>query len=101
MSRSTKLEVVGPNSPRRSAKKKRLTIVQAVKSGDRVAELEATHLRIAAAVEDESTPARDLASLTKRQLEISKEIESLRKQQKEAAKDGAISEDEDWSEEAI
>lgn len=80
---------------------KAMTIIEAVVAGDRLAELVATHRRIALAVQDESTPARDLASLTRRQLEISKEIEALKRQQQEEAAEGAISADEPWSEEAI
>ena len=81
--------------------KKPLSIVEAVAAGDRLAELEATHRRVASAVQDEATPARDLASLTRRQLEISKEIEALRRQRAEEAVEGAIATDEDWSAEAI
>jgi len=82
-------------------KKRTLTILEAVVAGDRLAELVATHRRIASAVQNEDTPARDLASLTRRQLEISKEIEALRRQHHEEAVEGAISADEVWSEEAI
>lgn len=81
--------------------KKPMSIIEAVTAGDRLAELIATHRRVASAVQDEDTPARDLASLTKRQLEISKEIEALRRQRQEEAVEGAISADEGWSEEAI
>lgn len=81
--------------------RKALTILEAIEAKDRLAELEATHRRIGRAVQDESTPARDLASLTRRQMEISKEIEALRRQQQEEADEGAISGDEAWSEEAI
>lgn len=96
----TALRAVGPDesAPKR---KKPMTILEAVVAGDRLAELIATHRRIASSVQNEDTPARDLASLTRRQLEISKEIEVLRRQQKEEAEDGAISGDESWSEEAI
>ncbi len=81
--------------------KRPLTIIEAVEAGDRLAELVATHKRVALAVQDESTPARDLASLTRRQLEISKEIEALRKQLGEES-DGEVSPgDEQWSEEVI
>jgi hypothetical protein len=78
-----------------------LTIMQAIERGDRLAELVATHRRIGKAVQDESTPARDLASLTRRQMEISKEIEALKRQRLEEAESGAVSGDEAWSEEAI
>lgn len=78
-----------------------LTIMQAIERGDRLAELVATHRRIGKAVQDESTPARDLASLTRRQMEISKEIEALKRQHAEEAEAGATSGDEAWDSEAI
>jgi len=78
-----------------------LTITEAVAAGDRLAELEATHIRIARAVENEATPARDLASLTRRQMEISKEIETFRRQRVEREREGAIATDEAWSAETI
>ncbi|GAA1579344.1 hypothetical protein [Leucobacter aridicollis] len=93
-----KLRAVKPGEKPRA---KPLTIVEAVEAGDRLAEMVATHKRIAKAVQDEDTPARDLASLTRRQLEISKEIESLRRQLEEEAVQDADTSDEEWSEEAI
>ncbi len=87
----------GEKAPPRRA----LSIIEAVEAGDRLAELEATHRRIARAVQDESTPARDLASLTRRQMEISREIDALKHQLKEEADEDAVSADEVWSEEAI
>lgn len=93
------LRVVGPGEV--APKPKPMTIIEAVIAGDRLAELIATHRRIALAVQNENTPARDLASLTRRQLEISKEIESMKRQHEEEAEHGAISGDESWSEEAI
>ena len=76
------LRAVGPNE---KAPQKRLTILEAIESGDRLAELVAMHRRIGKAVQDESTPARDLAALSRRQMEISKEIEALRRQVSEEA----------------
>lgn len=81
--------------------KKPLTILEAIKSGDRMAELEATHLRIGKAVQNEDTPARDLASLTRRQMEISKELEALRRQVAEESTDAADTEDEAFDSQAI
>lgn len=96
---AAKLRAVGAGEA--PVRRKQLTIIEAIEDGDRLAELEATHRRIGKAVQDESTPARDLASLTRRQMEISKEIESLRRQRAEEAREGAVSGDEQWSEEAI
>lgn len=87
----------GEKSPKQDPK----TILEAVDAGDRLAEMRFTHRRIAKAVQDESTPARDLASLTRRQMEISKEIELLRRHIEEEAADGAVSEDEEFDQAAI
>ncbi|RLP74362.1 hypothetical protein D9V32_13520 [Mycetocola tolaasinivorans] len=46
--------------------------------------LEATRDRIAQAVEDEKTPARDLAALTKRLMETVREIEAIDAREAEA-----------------
>ena len=62
------------------------TILQAAESGSRIAELRAMRRRIAQAMDDQSTPARDLAALSRRQLEIGREIEAI-----------VVSEDEDHS----
>lgn len=81
-----KLRAVKPGE---TGKQAPLTIIEAVEAGNRLAEFEAVHRRIARAVQDEETPARDLASLTRRQMEISKEIESLRRQVAEERTDAA------------
>lgn len=94
---SRQLRAVGPGEK----PERKLSIIEAIEAGDRLAELQATHRRIGRAVQDEDTPARDLASLTRRQMEISKEIESLKRQLEEEAEEGAVSGDEDWSQEAI
>lgn len=92
------LRAVGPDE---TAPARPKTILEAVDAGDRLSEMRLTHRRIAQAVQDESTPARDLSSLTKRQMEISKEIEALRRQVAEEADDGAVSGDEEFRQEAI
>ncbi|ADL71353.1 hypothetical protein CRIMD_7 [Mycobacterium phage CrimD] len=50
---------------------------------DRLAELRRLHERISAAVFDDETPPRDLASLSRRLMEISKEIEAIELQRAE------------------
>lgn len=95
---AAKLRAVKPGE---KATRKPLTIIEAVEAGDRLAEMVATHRRIAKAVQDEDTPARDLASLTRRQMEISKEIEGLKRQLEEEADQDADTSDEEWTEEAI
>jgi hypothetical protein len=53
------------------------TILEAAEQGSRIEELRAMRRRIAKALDDPNTPARDLAALSRRQLEIGKEIEAI------------------------
>lgn len=76
------------------------SVSDAVEFGSRVDELVQMRKVVARAI-DTTASARDLAALTKRLTEISKEIDVLRKQEREEADDGAVSGDEEWSEEAI
>jgi hypothetical protein len=62
------------------------TILEAAEQGSRLEELRAMRRRIARALDDPNTPARDLAALSRRQLEIGKEIEAI-----------VVAEDEDHS----
>lgn len=70
-----------PSRPKRPP-----TILEAAEKGSRIEELRGMRRRIAKALDDPNTPARDLAALSRRQLEIGKEIEAI-----------VISEDEDHS----
>ena len=54
-----------------------MSVSEAAESGSRIAELRAMRRIIARRLDDESTMARDLAALSKRQMDISKEIEEL------------------------
>lgn len=53
------------------------TIVQAAAGGDPRELLVALRSRIAKAVQDPNTPARDLAALSRRLLEVAREIEAI------------------------
>jgi hypothetical protein len=52
--------------------------------------------RVATAVEDPDTPARDLASLTRRLLEIAKEIEAIDAATDQDAREARVAPDEDF-----
>lgn len=56
---------------------KRHTVTSAASEGTRRDLLVAMRSRVATAVEDPNTPARDLAALTRRLMEIAKDIEAL------------------------
>lgn len=73
---------------------KPLTLVEAAEQGDDIAELKAMRLRIARALADADTPARDLASLSRRQIEIGREIRALEALAQEGHGDDEPAEDE-------
>lgn len=70
-----KLRPVAPDE--RAAPAKPKTVTQAAASGDTRELLLAMRERIAKAVEDPNTPARDLAALTKRLIEVVRDIEAI------------------------
>lgn len=65
------------------------SVTQAAKSGSTRELLAATRDRIATAVEDPNTAARDLASLTKRLMETVREIDAIDARDEEEAGKGA------------
>lgn len=77
------------------------SVLEAADEGSRLDELVQMRRVIARTIDNENTSPRDLAALSRRQIEISKEIEALKRQAQEEAVEGAISADEEWSEEAI
>lgn len=79
-----KLRAVAPDeTPER---RKPMTVLGAAQAGSRIEELRAMRVVIARRLDDLNTPARDLAALSRRQLEIGREIEAI-----------VIAEDEDHS----
>lgn len=62
------------------------SILESAEAGSRLDELKAMRRRLARAMDDPNTPARDLAALSRRQLEIGREVEAIE-----------IAEDEDQS----
>ncbi|WP_138443530.1 hypothetical protein [Sinomonas susongensis] len=99
MARKQPLRAVGPDE--KAPPQEPRTVLEASESGDRIAELRAMRRVIAKAIDNENTSPRDLAALSRRQIEISKEIDALMRQKSEEAEQGAVSGDEEWSEEAI
>ena len=86
----------GERPPRR-----RHSVSSAAADGDRLDLLLAMRARVAKAVEDESTPARDLAALTRRLLEIARDIEVLQAAAQEEERDAAAAEDEAFDASAL
>lgn len=98
----TFVDAFRPDDPEPPAEERKVTSVsEAAEYGTRLDEMQQMRRVIARALDDANTSPRDLAALSRRQLEISKEIEALERQQTEEAEQGAVSEDEGWSEEAI
>lgn len=77
------------------------TVLEAAESGDRLAEMQAMRRVIARALDNELTSPRDLAALSRRQIELSREIDALRRQKAEEDAEDDVAADEEWSEEAI
>lgn len=77
------------------------TVLEAAESGDRLAEMQAMRRVIAKALDNEFTSPRDLAALSRRQIELSREIDALRRQKAEEDAEDDVAADEEWSEEAI
>jgi hypothetical protein len=76
------------------------TVTDAAADGTRRDLLVAMRARVATAVQDPNTPARDLAALTRRLMEIAKDIEVLDMKDAEEADRGAA-DDEAFDAEAI
>ena len=90
--RKTPLRVAKPGEKVAPSKPK--TVTQAAKGGSQRELLAAMRDRIAVAVEDVTTPARDLAALTKRLADVAREIEALdAREEQEATKRGDVSDE--------
>ena len=79
------------------AKPKRLTITEAASDGTVKDQLIALRTRVAKAVEDPNCPPRDLASLSRRLIEIAKEIAAIEAAELEEAGGASQTPDEEWT----
>lgn len=81
---------------------KKLSVAEAAASGDHRALLVSMRERIAKTVSDPDCPPRDLAALTRRLQDISKEIEAIDLRAREEGADAAdVAEDESWDAAAL
>lgn len=88
----------GEKAPRRKAR----TVTEAAEQGTTRELLVAMRARIAKAVEDPNTPARDLAALTKRLVEVVRDIEAIdARERQEATERGSEVSDADFDASAI
>lgn len=101
MARSGALKVVPEGAV--APKAQPLTVTQAAAGGSKLDLARALRTRVAKAVENEDTPPRDLAALTKRLQDIAKEIEVLEaaQQAEEAAANDDSSGDAPFDEAAL
>ena len=78
-----------------------LSVADASDFGTAIDELRAIRTVLARAIDSPNTSPRDLAALTRRQLEVSREIRALELKAKEEAADAEDAEDEGFDAEAI
>jgi hypothetical protein len=76
--------------------KKKFTVSSAAAEGTIRDQLVALRERVAKTVEDPNCPARELASLSRRLMEITKEIHAIDVAEAEEAGGGAATPDEAW-----
>lgn len=92
------LRAVGPNEPAAKPRsRRRTTITQAAEGGTVREQLVALRTRLAKALDDVNCSTRDLASLSKRLMEITKEIAAIDVQATEEAGGAATTPDEAWT----
>jgi hypothetical protein len=94
------LAVVKPGT-RSTKPKPAKTVSRAASEGSRRELLVAMRSRVATAVEDPNTPARDLAALTRRLMEIAKDIEAIDAAEAEESRGREATPDEEWDSSAI
>ena len=94
------LSIVDANTPPVTPPKN-LSITEAAAKGDHLGLLEAMRDRIARTVQSEDCPPRDLASLTRRLDDISKQIKALRVEAEEEARSESEATDEAFDASAI
>ena len=92
------LRAVGPDEVAKPSVQKSVTAAAA--AGSRRELLVSVRDRVAIAVEDPNTPARDLAALTRRLMEIAKDIEAIDVKESGESQSAEVT-DEDFDAEAI
>ena len=92
------LKVVKDGTPARPSRRRPATVKAAAEGGSRRELLCALRARIAADIDNQNTPPRDLAALSRRLLEIAKDLEALDAQDKvDDIGEAAATPDQDWA----
>ena len=99
--RKTRLRAVTDEDKPPEASARSKTITQAAEDGTTRELLVAMRARIAKAVEDPNTPARDLAALTKRLVEVVRDIEAIDARSEQEGSDAAVAEDGTFDSSAV
>ncbi len=94
MPRKASLRAVAANET--TERKTPSTILEAAEAGSRIEELRAMRRRLARALDDPNTAARDLAALSRRQIEIGRDIEAIVVSEDEDHSVVVNADDEDW-----
>jgi len=95
---NSSLRVVTGKTPLRPRSRKTATVKTAADSGVRRDLLVALRARIAADIDNQNTPPRDLAALSRRLLEIVKDIEALDAEARmDDIGEAAATPDEEWA----
>ena len=88
------LSVVSPTDPPPApAPEKPKTLTESANAGDTRALLVAMRERVAKSVENPNTPARDLAALTKRLIEVQRDIEAWDARELEEGERGVVADE--------
>jgi len=93
------LRAVGKDE--KAPERKLYTILEAAEADDLLEELRSMRRRIAVTLDDSSTPARDLAALSRRQIELGRDIAAILARESQEAGRGADVTDEAFDAEAI
>lgn len=77
------------------------TVTEAAENGTPLDELKAIRSVISRAIDSPNTSPRDLAALTRRQLEVSREIRALEEQATRKSEESNVVTEREWRPEAI
>lgn len=95
-----RLRAVSPDE-KPATRKAPATVAEAVASGTRRDELVTMRARIAKAIDDPNIRGADLAALSRRLMEISRDLEAIDKAAEEEQRDGSATPDEEFDASAI
>lgn len=98
MATTRRLRAVAPGekAPAAPKRKKSMSVADAAEKGDQREQLVAMRSRIARAVDEPNIRGADLAALSRRLLEVVREIEAIDAREAEDAAESTATSDESW-----